>query len=187
VEFETHVQDKQQICVSRSFSKEIYDFEPLAEQVSLFTAMACEKLRRQQSACHYALVFVPTNRHKEGAPQHMEGRTIAFPVETDSTLEINEAVLRVVKQLYREGYGYKKAGAILSGIIPKSSVQPDLFDTVDRDKHAHLMSVVDAINNKNGHHGIYFASQSFEGIKMNRQHLSQRFTTEWDEIMVVKV
>jgi hypothetical protein len=49
------------------------------------------------------------------------------------------------------------------------------------------MSVVDAINNKNGHHGIYFASQSFEGIKMNRQHLSQRFTTEGDEIMVVKV
>jgi DNA polymerase V len=117
----------------------------------------------------------------------MEGRTIAFPVETDSTLEINEAVLKGLRQLYREGYGYKKAGAILSGIIPRSSVQPDLFDTVDREKHAQLMSVVDAINNKNGHHGIYFASQSFEGIKMNRQHLSRRFTTEWDEIMVVKV
>ena len=187
IEFETHIQDKQQICVSRSFSKEIYDFEPLAEQVSLFATMACEKLRKQHSACHYAMVFVLTNRHKEEAPQHMEGRTIAFPVETDSTLEINEAVLKGLRQLYREGYGYKKAGAILSGIIPRSSVQPDLFDTVDREKHAQLMSVVDAINNKNGHHGIYFASQSFEGIKMNRQHLSRRFTTEWDEIMVVKV
>lgn len=187
IEFETHVQDKQQICVSRSFSQEIYEFDLLAEQVSLFTGMACEKLRRQKSACHYALVFVLTNRFREGSPQQMEGRTIAFPVETDSTLEINEAVLKGLRMLFRDGYGYKKAGIILSGIIPKLSVQPDLFDTVDRERHTQLMSAVDAINTKNGHHGVYFASQSLEGIRMNRQHLSQRFTTEWDEIMVVKV
>ena len=186
IEFETHIQDKQQICVSRSFSKEIYDFEALAEQVSLFTSMACEKLRKQKSACHYVLVFLLTNRHKESAPQHMEGRTIAFPVGTDSTLEINESVLKALRVMYKQGYGYKKAGAILSGIIPKASVMPDMFDTVDRQKHDHLMSVVDTINAKNGHSGVYFASQSLEGIRMNRQHLSQRFTTEWDEIITVK-
>lgn len=186
IEFETHIQDKQQICVSRSFSKEIYDFEALAEQVSLFTSMACEKLRKQKSACHYVLVFLLTNRHKESAPQHMEGRTIAFPVGTDSTLEINESVLKALRAMYKQGYGYKKAGAILSGIIPKASVMPDMFDTVDRQKHDHLMSVVDTINAKNGHSGVYFASQSLEGIRMNRQHLSQRFTTEWDEIITVK-
>lgn len=186
IEFETHIQDKQQICVSRSFSKEIYDFEALAEQVSLFTSMACEKLRKQKSACHYVLVFLLTNRHKESAPQHMEGRTIAFPVGTDSTLEINESVLKALRAMYKQGYGYKKAGAMLSGIIPKASVMPDMFDTVDRQKHDHLMSVVDTINAKNGHSGVYFASQSLEGIRMNRQHLSQRFTTEWDEIITVK-
>ncbi|MBR5610119.1 MAG: Y-family DNA polymerase [Bacteroidales bacterium] len=186
IEFETHIQDKQQICVSRSFSKEIYDFEALAEQVSLFTSMACEKLRKQKSACHYVLVFLLTNRHKESAPQHMEGRTIAFPVGTDSTLEINESVLKALRAMYKQGYGYKKAGAILSGIIPKASVMPDMFDTVDRQKHDHLMSVVDTINAKNGHSGVYFASQSLEGIRMNRQHLSQRFTTEWDEVITVK-
>ncbi len=186
IEFETHIQDKQQICVSRSFSKEIYDFEALAEQVSLFTSMACEKLRKQKSACHYVLVFLLTNRHKESAPQHMEGRTIAFPVGTDSTLEINESVLKALRAMYKQGYGYKKAGAILSGIIPKASVMPDMFDTVDRQKHDHLMSVVDTINAKNGHSGVYFASQSLEGIRMNRQHLSQRFTTEWEEIITVK-
>ena len=186
IEFETHIQDKQQICVSRSFSKEIYDFEALAEQVSLFTSMACEKLRKQKSACHYVLVFLLTNRHKESAPQHMEGRTIAFPVGTDSTLEINESVLKALRAMYKQGYGYKKAGAILSGIIPKASVMPDMFDTVDRQKHDHLMSVVDTINAKNGHSGVYFASQSLEGIRMNRQHLSQSFTTEWEEIITVK-
>lgn len=186
IEFETHIQDKQQICVSRSFTKEIYDFEALAEQVSLFTSMACEKLRKQKSACHYVLVFLLTNRHKESAPQHMEGRTIAFPVGTDSTLEINESVLKALRAMYKQGYGYKKAGAILSGIIPKASVMPDMFDTVDRQKHDHLMSVVDTINAKNGHSGVYFASQSLEGIRMNRQHLSQRFTTEWEEIITVK-
>lgn len=187
IDFEGQVQDKQQICVSRSFSKEIYEFDLLAEQVSLFTGMACEKLRKQKSACHYVMVFVLTNRHKEGVPQQMEGRTIAFPVETDSTLEINEAVLKVLRMLFREGYGYKKAGAILSGIIPKGAVQPDLFDTIDRERHTQLMSALDTINSKNGHHGVYFASQSLDGIRMNRQHLSQRYTTEWDEIMVVKV
>lgn len=187
IDFETQIQDKKQICVSRSFSKEIYDFDTLAEQVSLFTTIACSKLRKQKSACHYAIVFILTNRFKEGSPQQMEGRTIAFPVDTDSTLEINEAVIKGLKTLYRQGYGYKKAGVIFSGIIPKISVQPDIFDTIDRDKHTQLMTTVDAINKKNGECGIFFASQSFEGFKMNREHLSPRFTTHWDEILTVKV
>lgn len=178
--------DKQQICISRSFSKEIFDFEGLSEQVSLFATMTCEKLRRQKSVCYNALVFVLTNRHKENVPQQFEGKMITFPVATDSTLEINQAVLKTLSFLYKKGYGYKKAGVILSGIIPALYSQCDLFDNIDREKHSRLMNAIDSINSQTGEHSICMGSQSMDGIKMNRNHLSQRYTTEWSEILTVK-
>lgn len=186
IKMETEVADKQQICISRSFAKEIFDFDELSEQVSLFAGMTCEKLRHQKSACHHALVFVLTNRHKIDVPQQFEGKMITFPVATDSTLEINKSVLETLSMLFRKGYGYKKAGVILSGIIPAIDVQPDLFDTLDRPKHTKLMKTIDAINAQNGTHTLCLGSQTLDGIKMNRNHLSQCYTTKWSEILRVK-
>lgn len=186
IEFDDYARPKQQICVSRSFAHEIYDVDELSQQVSMFSAMACRKLRRQQSACHAATVFLLTNRHRDDLPQQFDSRIVTFPVASDSTLEINKAILTAMRQLVRNGMGYKKAGVVLSEIVDRGSVQSSLFDTLDRPKHARLMEVMDAINARQGDVAVGVASQSLEGIRMNRNHLSPRYTTRLDEIMVVK-
>lgn len=178
---------KQQICVSRSFAKEIFDLEELSAQVSLFASMVCEKLRKQKSVCNSVYIFVLTNRHKENVPQQFEGRVITFPVATDNTLTINSAVLKALPALYREGYGYKKAGVVLSEISSNHSVQLSLFDANDSSKEQRLMKVIDSINQKEGDHSVSLASQTLEGIKMNRNHLSPSYTTKWKEILTIKV
>ncbi|HRW95381.1 MAG TPA: Y-family DNA polymerase [Bacteroidales bacterium] len=177
---------KKQICVSRSFAREMYDFGKLSEQVSLFTAMVCEKLRKQKSACHQVIVFLLTNRFKEDVPQQFESRMFTFPVATSSTLEINRIVLKELSFLYHKGYGYKKAGVILTGIIPEDAVQLNLYDSTDRMKHSNLMKVMDELNERIGHGTLSVASESREGIKMNRQRLSPQYTTKWADIPVVK-
>jgi DNA polymerase V len=187
IDFTNEEPAKQQITSSRSFSKEIYDLEPLREQVSLFVSMVCEKLRKQHCVCNQAMPFVLTNRHKENVPQQFEGKIVTFQVATDSTLEINAAVLKALNLIYKKGYGYKKAGVILSEISSKKAVQSAIFDEVDREKQDRAMRAMDMINAREGKNKVAVASQDPEGIRMNRNHLSPQYTTKWSDIIVVKV
>ncbi len=88
--------------------------------------------------------------------------------------------------LYRKGYGYKKAGVILTGIIPEDAVKLNLYDNLDRVKQSRLMKVMDQLNERIGHGTLAVATESREGIKMNRQRLSPQYTTKWTDIPVVK-
>ena len=75
---------------------------------------------------------------------------------------------------------------ILSDIRSKRGTQRDMFDTTDREKHDRLMAAVNALNSAYGRHRIVTAAESFEPFKMNRKHLSQRFTTDREPIIRVK-
>ena len=186
IDFEDSAQARKQIMISRTFAKEIHDLDSLSAQVSMFCSMAVEKLRKQKSCCSCVTVFIMTNRfHKESGQMQFESRLAHFPTATDSTLEINTAVMGTLKEMFREGYGYKRAGVMLGEIIPTDKVQLSFFDDIDRDRHARLMSVMDNINRREGRNTIGLASQSLDGIKMNREHLSPCYTTDWNDIPVV--
>lgn len=190
IEFEHAVPDKQSITVSRSFAKPITEIEPLQEVLSTFVAMAAEKLRKQSSVTRQMQIFILTNYHREDQPQHREGRLVQFPMPTDSTLEMVKAANKALKELYRKGYGYKKAGVILYDIAPNTSVQSMMFDDIDRPKHKALMQTIDSLNAHHGRSTVALASQGTHGthgIPSNREHLSPQYTTEWSEILKIKV
>lgn len=187
IEFEEYRKDKQQITVSRSFGKELSDIESVEQQIALFTSMAAEKLRKQNSLCNTLIVFMCTNRHRKDHPQRFVNQLIPLKVATDSTLELVNVATKTVREIFRKPYLYKKAGVILSDIQSNECMQTVLFDDVDHDKHARLMNALDKINQKQGHHSVVVASAGFEGIRMNRQHLSPNYTSEWDEIIQIKI
>ena len=183
--FEDSRQTKKQIMVSRTFAKEISDKDELAAQISMFSSMAVEKLRRQDSCCSNVTVFITTNRFRKEGNTQFASRLFQFPVATDSTLEINTAVMNTVSDLFRSGFQYKRAGVVLGDIIPADKVQMSIFDPVNRERHSRLMKVMDSINRREGQHTIGVASQSLDGIKMNREHLSPCYTTDWKDILTV--
>lgn len=74
---------------------------------------------------------------------------------------------------------------MLGRIAPKCTMQQSLFSTADIAKEKRLMQVMDSLNNTYGNKTLVVASQGFEGIKMNRNHLSKRYTTEWEDILEV--
>lgn len=149
--------------------------------------MACEKLRKQKSVAGQMQVYVLTNRHREDRPQHYESRLVQFPTSTDSTLEMAKYAMGALAQLFRSGYGYKKAGVMLHNISPNTGIQTAMFDAIDRPKHTALMQTIDTLNAHHGRSTVMLGSQGTHGIQSNRDHLSPRCTTEWSEIMVVKV
>jgi DNA polymerase V len=143
-------EDRKQIVSSKSFGRPVYKLTDLKEAVANYTTRACEKLRRQKSACHTLSVFVQTNRFKDG-PQYYNSGTITFGAGTASTVRMIAAASGVLETIFRDGIEYKKAGVILSDLRPASAVEFSLFD--DQHKHAQdtkAMNVMDAINARMG-------------------------------------
>lgn len=185
--FEQAPADKKQIATTRTFAHDITDYAELHRSVAQYAASCAEKLRTQNSVCGEIIVFILTNRHKENLPQYYESRLLKLSVPTDSTLELTKYASAMLRQIYLQGYAYKRAGVILSDIRSKTGTQRDMFDATDRDKHARLMKAVDGLNASFGRHKIVTAAAGAEFFKMNREHLSKKFTTDWGHIIKVKV
>jgi len=181
------IPDKQSICVSRSFAKELTAIEPLTEALATFVSMAAEKLRKQNSLTRQMQIFIYTNRHRKDKAQHFEGKLITFPTSTNSTIEMVHYATRALKEIYQKEYGYKKAGVILYEISQDTGTQNILFDSIDRSKHTSLMLIMDKLNAQHGKNTVSVGTQGKSKIPAHQDHLSPRYTTHWDEIMVVKV
>ena len=74
------------------------------------------------------------------------------------SLEIISAVMRSLRTIYRSDCIYKKAGVIVSGIVPKSQIQLSFFDNIsDIEKRHRLMQAMDTMNDSYGRMKIRFA------------------------------
>lgn len=186
IEYDDRASDKQSITVSRSFAHELTDLESLNEALITFVSMAAEKLRNQGSVVAQMSIYILTNRHREDQPQHYENRIIRFDTPTDSTLEMASAAASALGGLFRPGYRYKKAGVTLLEISSSDQIQSQLFDPIDREKHKALMTTIDSLNSAHGRSTIMLASQAATYSQTTHDHLSPRYTTNWDEIMTIK-
>ena len=185
IEIDEIAPDKQQICTSRSFPSEVSDFDTLYTAVASFTATCAEKLRKQKSVCGELYVFIYTDWHKEQS-QSFERRIVKLVTPTDSTLELTAMAAAALRQIYRSGFGYKKAGVILGDISPRTGVQVSLFDPIDRGKHSRLMSVMDDLNRKQGRGTVGVAAGRHKLLETVHEHLSRQFTTDINDILKVK-
>ncbi len=183
VEFEDMIEPKQSICVSRSFAKEITEPGLLCEQVANFAESAVQKLRSQQSLALEMAVFAFTNRFKENAPQTYGSRLVVFPDATDDHRTLVSAAVKAAREVFSLGYGYKKAGVVITKLIQASDHVASIFaDEKADNRDARLSESIDAINRTYGRGAILFGVQGDGRIKMSREHQSPHYTTLWSDI-----
>ena len=188
IEFEDGFEAKQSICVSRSFSSEIYELGDLQEQIANFAATLAEKLRKQGSVTSEIAVFAYTNRFKEDQPQTHSSALVTFPTPTAGQKSIITSAVKATRELFRSGYGYKKAGVIATGVMAESEATPSLFD----DPHAleqeqKITEALSAINSAFGDGTIKLAVQGSGHIKTTCQKQSPHYTTRWTDLPKVTV
>jgi len=180
---------RQQIICAKSFGREITSLAELEEALSTYTARVAEKLREQDSLAGRLTVFLRTNAFDTESEQYANEFTIDLAHPTAFTPALIRQALAGLHAIYREGYRYKKAGVALSRITPLPVVQTDLFGEVSLYEHyreARLMAIVDAINRVFGRDTLVFAVQGMvRDWRMRQNMLSQRFTTQWDEILTI--
>lgn len=182
------VPDKQQIMSSRSFGTLIYDLEELEEAVASYIGRAAEKLRSQNSLAGALQVYIRTNVFKAEVPQYQRAVTVPLPEATSDTRTLVGWGLRILKRIYRPGFGYHKAGITLMNIVPAVNQQFLLFAAGGRGGDAQskkLMGTLDAINEKYGRGTLRLAAEGIEKAwEMRRGNLSPAYTTAWGGVPV---
>ena len=188
IEFEDGFEAKQSICVSRSFSTEIYDLKELQEQIANFASDMAEKLRKQHSVTGEVTVFAYTNRFREDLLQTHSSSLVTYTTPTAEQRTIVASAVQATSDLFRSGYGYKKAGVIATGIMDQSDIMQSMFEDTDSIEREHkITSALDATNSTFGAGTVKLAVQGSGHIKSTRENQSPHYTTRWTDLPKVSV
>ncbi|MEA5459751.1 Y-family DNA polymerase [Arcicella sp. LKC2W] len=183
----TEVTDKKKaIQYTRSFGRYVNTLQDLEEALTTFASKCAEKLRSQQSCTNAVSIYIRTNPFNKKA-QFYNSITLNFDIPTNSTMEIQQKVIWGLKQIFVQGYDYKKAGVCVTGLVPNDAIQGNLFRQEADGKSQKISKLMDLVNAKFGKDTITFAVQ---GSKSNWQgnagKISPRYTTFWKDIPKVE-
>ena len=183
--FDSLPHPKKTTLVSRSFGHTVTSLDDLVNAVTVFASAAADDIRKANLVSSTASVFIETNPFSNG-PQYTPIQSVELSSATNNTRHIVRAVVQGLKEIYREGFNYKKAGVMLLNLDDADHVPQSLFDRPDP-KDDKLIGAFDQINRQQGPGSINFgtAGQS-SGWRSNSAHRSPRYTTEWNSIPVVK-
>ncbi|MBP1840342.1 DNA polymerase V [Formosa algae] len=177
---------KKAIATTRSFEGTISDLDNIIERVSTFATSCAEKLRKQKSSCHMIVVHLSSDKHKKDEAREYGSKMITLPYPTDSSLIISTHAIAAAKQMFKSGVKYKRAGIVVTGLVPNDAFQLNLFAS-EHPKHKPLMQVIDALNNKYKGHTIKLGNQDLQRTwKMKQERLSPKYTTNINDIIIVK-
>lgn len=185
LDLEPEVSAKKNIATTRSFEKGYTAYEQLRERIATFASSCAEKLRDQQSHCNALVVFLHTNGFRKDLPQYSRNIFVKLPFPSNSNIELSKFAQAGLQQIFKEGYVYKKAGVIVTGISPEHEFQLSIFENSDP-RHRRLMQAVDHLNRTIGNYKVKLGSQdSGRQWKMKQERLSPCFTTRLDEVIRV--
>ena len=177
---------KNMMC-SRSFGQPVITLEHMHEAIAHHAARAAAKLRHRGLRVSVLGVFLTTNRFKPNDTQYSNSISVSLPTATNSSQVLIRFAKLCMTSIFRDGFSYKKCGVSLNDLSSVDAVQLDfLAPAVDMHSEK-LMEVIDLLNRRYGSGTIRFASEGIrQDWKMRSDLRSPRYTTRWDELLVVK-
>ena len=178
---------KHSITCSRSFGQIITNYGLIKEATLYFLTRACEKMRHHNLAANAVTVFISTDRFRPVPAPYSPSATYSSTYPTDSNQELQEWTLSTLERIYNKDYEYRKAGIILSGLVPNEQLTKRMFDDERFQQQHKVMKAIDEINRKFGKDTVRFGSVKIEGRwKMKQTRKSQSYTTNWNELLIVR-
>jgi len=181
---------KKMIATTRMFGEPVKNISAIKEAIATYTSRAAEKLRRQNAVAKTIGIFV-VKKEASHAAHFKHGPSIStythLPLATCVTQELIKPALQMVEKIFEADTFYKKAGVVLSDIVPEDAVQGNLFVPVTENKNRLLMNMIDNVNFSMRDDVLKFASSgTTRDWKMRQELRSKRHTTRWDELYELK-
>ena len=133
------------------------------------------------------IIFIHTNPFRKSVPQHHESLIYHFSNPSNDTRLFIRISFLILNKMFKDNILYHKAGVILQDLIPEDEYQQNLFPKEDKEKSRKLMTTIDQLNHRMGRGTVIYASEGIKekwaGKSFNK---SNAYTTQWDEIPIVK-
>ncbi len=173
-------------CCSRTFGEAIRDKAQVHDAVMSFTERVAEKVRHAGQVAGAVQLFIRTDPFDQNSAQKSVSGSATFQRPTCDTRDISDAVLRIFDRIWRDGYGWRKAGVLLLDLGDPAEVPKSLFDIAEQPDG--LMEALDQINARfgRGKARLGLARKGGEW-RMRQENLSPSYTTRWGDIPSVKM
>ena len=178
---------KRCIASTRSFGDLIESKEEIKAALSLFVTRASEKLRQDGLAAGAITVFIRTSGYSRTKELYSASTTRALAPMTNVTTELQAMAFRGLDEIFVDGLWYKKAGVYLSDLRPSGNLPQRLWENDRHERMRALMSQIDRVNHRFGRETVkcgVFKSEGKWQTKLTKR--SPRYTTRWDELLVVE-
>ncbi len=145
------------IMTSRTFGKVLTNREEIADAIVSFAERTARQLRDEGSMAGSIMTYVRGDHFREDLPFYSNSCQLTLDTPTSDTMTIVRQALNAFNIIWRDGFGYRKAGVMALDIQHGSGIQLNVFDPEDHGKLRRLMRSIDGINNMYGRRSIKLA------------------------------
>lgn len=183
---------KHEIACTRSFGHAVLDLSALQEAVTGFASRAAQKLRLQNGHAGQVLTFIRTSPFRTQDLQYSRLTVVPLRRPSNDSRDISQTALMGLQAIYRPGYRYAKAGAMLLDLRPTDLMQQELAldDDVADPGGTRLMQALDAVNQRFGRGTVALASAGLAGElrqwSMKQERRTPGYTTDWEGLALVR-
>jgi DNA polymerase V len=175
------------IMSTRSFSGTHTDKAVIMSALGHHIAHVSLKLRERGLKARSLTIICAPSRHGDFALRR-GGRSIDLEIPTNDTTVLLKSAHDLLGTFFESEVPYKKAGVIVSGLIPDAYVANSLFESSQNAKEKRTVDdVVDAINERFGRDtvrsGVILNTSTWAA---NSRLRSYEYTTNWGDIAKVK-
>ena len=145
------------IMTSRTFGKVLTDRDAIADAIVSFAERTARQLRDEGSVAGSIMTYVRGDHFRKDLPFYSNSCQLKLDTPSSDTMTIARMALKAFNNIWREGFGYRKAGVMALDIEHGGAIQLNVFDPEDHGKLRRLMTSIDGINNMYGSRFIKLA------------------------------
>ena len=130
-------------------------------------------------------VFIQTSRFSAES-QYANSVTLEMVCPSANTQELLRHAVEAWQHIYRNGYECRKAGVMLSGMVPVEQTTGRLFDGETLERFRRVMPVVDMLSKKYGRDTVRLAGTNPRGLWRTRAaKRSPRYATKLTDVLLI--
>jgi DNA polymerase V len=145
------------IMTSRTFGKVLTNRDEIADAIVSFAERTARQLRDEGSVAGSIMTYVRGDHFREDLPFYSNSCQLVLDTPTSDTMTIVRQALNAFNNIWRDGFGYRKAGVMALDIVHGGAIQLNVFDPEDHGKLRRLMTSIDGINNLYGKRSVKLA------------------------------
>ena len=146
------------IMTSRTFGKVLTNRDEIADAIVSFAERTARQLRDEGSVAGSIMTYVRGDHFREDLPFYSNSCQLVLDTPTSDTMTIVRQALNAFNNIWRDGFGYRKAGVMALDIVHGGAIQLNVFDPEDHGKLRRLMTSIDGINNLYGKRSVKLAT-----------------------------